>query len=1429
MISFYLTNSKKLRSIVRWTMLSVMCALSQITLAQTTPTITLGTYNPDVQVSQLKFTEPTIVIKDGSGTTITGRFRITYKMRGATEYTTDKDGRTITTDPVTGTTITQFYGRPIIGDKKGTATVEITATPLETYTSLYTSATTSYPINVAAPTVTATVSPKENMGAVVGQTIPTPTFTLSYKDNTASADSHDVTSNFTITGSVTAGSEFITLGTSTITANAAGTATITYTFTPKAGYEGTYNTFTKDVTVTVSPFTSKLKTQVVFPVQNMDIYRWPSNFYVQAFKVYDEYGNDVTSSFNPVYRYENLSDNPVVFKYWIDWWNDTDRGYVRVYNSYDRYSQQSGVPATINVHATATSNSNLYENATDGYFTLNILKRVPTMIFDVDPSTRNISAGTEYTPETISKVTRAEFVEPDGTTSVLTYGGNNGGDTFAYSFAFLKSDVDAGKVSLTGIESWRISTQTINGKEWTYINAIDGWGNNTNWKIVFNESGSYEMLYQLVPWNHVKWDIGENQIVTNKVTDKITGYMTITPKEHVVYVNAPFNEPGVYITDDFGSDIKDKFKLTYTLSDPNNTGTTIDATTGEVTIGGNIGTVIVTVTATDNTGTNKYATLTDTYVIHVMDSTGKFAYEIIDSLQPTDLDQGKLRFTGAGTVPGGYTIDGVPGLIVKIGNTTDTEWRVTDYNGRLVSYDGNLELDATTGIPTGGTYYELTPRTNGFLTIDANLSANSNTTLLRVADGAIVSKEVYTPTADLTGEATFKYPLIAGDTYYLYTEGTGGNVTDHYLHGIAYTPAWIISATNESPVTQATAFVNGYTGTLPNLIKWESTLVTFSTTTNGVATINATTGFVKPIKGGTETVSAKVTSGEKPLVYKNPIYELVVADIPTYVVQDLDVLSPGDTISTTNHTTRITMTVGGWEDGVGPYYKMVKGSDGILTPTDPQIDSWKVAKEDLIRNQIDGFVFQSQGAINPTDENSLVYSSSGKSLTDLSNLNTFNLPCRGTYLRFEPRESGVLMVYVLQSGACDWDSGKSDNNPDYKYMKYRPLFITDETGQSVTLDNSWKYDGSNLAYSSANPNYGHTGYYTINTCRANYADQTWDWSKFIGPDGAKTSIENAWKDKTTSTIQEVVKLANGGYTTITKAYVRYTLQVKAGKSYYVFQNGSKLGFAGFAFVPTGWTASRDAQYAADPTYNPVTETVNLDQSKAYTVPTAEKNNVKVTINRNFSAGVWNSICLPFSVSETQFKEVFGEDANILTYDSLAKDTFYFKQHTYHMIEAGRPYLVRSTKDITNLTFNNVTIETGITAPKGAVTSGGLTFKGLFAPEQLGPYSYYVNGKLYHTTTTVANPMPSYRAYFYNESGTEVLAKSMSLMEASGMADVELGAMDVISTDISTVIDNRTDNGHVYNMQGQVVRSGSTDLNGLPKGIYVVNGRKTVVQ
>lgn len=88
--------------------------------------------------------------------------------------------------------------------------------------------------------------------------------------------------------------------------------------------------------------------------------------------------------------------------------------------------------------------------------------------------------------------------------------------------------------------------------------------------------------------------------------------------------------------------------------------------------------------------------------------------------------------------------------------------------------------------------------------------------------------------------------------------------------------------------------------------------------------------------------------------------------------------------------------------------------------------------------------------------------------------------------------------------------------------------------------------------------------------------------------------------------------------------------------------------------------------------------------------------VNVTLKRKFLNKRWAGICLPFSVSEHQVKEIFGENSSIITFDSIRADknginpvtrekedqsrTIHFTRHVAQIIEAGRPYFIYPNVD-----------------------------------------------------------------------------------------------------------------------------------------------------
>lgn len=187
---------------------------------------------------------------------------------------------------------------------------------------------------------------------------------------------------------------------------------------------------------------------------------------------------------------------------------------------------------------------------------------------------------------------------------------------------------------------------------------------------------------------------------------------------------------------------------------------------------------------------------------------------------------------------------------------------------------------------------------------------------------------------------------------------------------------------------------------------------------------------------------------------------------------------------------------------------------------------------------------------------------------------------------------------------------------------------------------------------------------------------------------------------------------------------------------------------------------------------------------------------------------FNTICLPFALSNAQLEEVFGVgyDLEELTGSSLAGDelTLSFDQVT--SLEAGKPYLLQPSVEVTNPSFEGVTI--GATAPVDIETSL-IDFKGTFYPTELEVGNHNIlclgaSNSLFWPNTS--NPIKGFRAYF-EVKGDAKKAKAARIVKKEDQAQ----AIDNIENSNPAqkrilngqlVIEK---NGTLYNAQGQIVK------------------------
>ena len=223
--------------------------------------------------------------------------------------------------------------------------------------------------------------------------------------------------------------------------------------------------------------------------------------------------------------------------------------------------------------------------------------------------------------------------------------------------------------------------------------------------------------------------------------------------------------------------------------------------------------------------------------------------------------------------------------------------------------------------------------------------------------------------------------------------------------------------------------------------------------------------------------------------------------------------------------------------------------------------------------------------------------------------------------------------------------------------------------------------------------------------------------------------------------------------------------------------------------------------------------VTLDEtSKSYSAPSI--GSAEVHLKRTFSAGSWNSLCVPFAISEAEVKTQFGNDAKVAAFTGATATTLQFSSCTD--IEAGKPYLVYIPEGAnkSEFTFKGVTAFAG--QPTDVEQHGSAnektTFHGYFHKSTAPKGSYVLRKNLvYHLVSDM--DIKGFRAVLIDGPATQRVFTQWSL--------------DGTTTGIGNIDATVIQRFNVYNTNGQMVRHAATSLDDLPHGVYIVNGKKVI--
>lgn len=616
-------------------------------------------------------------------------------------------------------------------------------------------------------------------------------------------------------------------------------------------------------------------------------------------------------------------------------------------------------------------------------------------------------------------------------------------------------------------------------------------------------------------------------------------------------------------------------------------------------------------------------------------------------------------------------------------------------------------------------------------------------------------------------------------------------------------------------------------------------------TSPGVVKVDAKTGKIEAVSEGTAKIRVVVT-GEN-LESTTALITVEVDDPAMYRVKGPE---SGETYGNQkrmwNQDGTLSVVLGGW---MFPNPVTTNGPES--SPQGPSAEGlsakyhwgpgaskakWKLTGFDYYVAGDNNKNARQENGSNALPETTNIYSADFVKYKGTIKDNMFNVPCSGSYLEFNPVTNGKVTVHIFQNGAFDAKT-TTKNGTEIKEYQYRPqrrVFVMDEAGNFVestahiestngkptggiqTIDKyKWDLDSKTLTIEDVRHHF-------------NGIPTTFDMT-------AEAFKNNVYESNLSTDLVPNAAAGKGngsmGWSVLADSPVTYTFNVKAGKTYYLYNFGSKIGFYGFSFDED--------------------ETKPIVDVKDYDAETANANNVvektldghvaQVKIERKMVANRWTTCVLPFSLNRQQVDAIFGpaysatakEGTQILYFDHVEGNKAYFVRHAYNTIVAGKPFLIKPTKEVTSINtadvkdYPYVTIEN--TEPAKWCESNGYVWTSSYNTMNIVKNDYFIgasDGK-FKAYSGTSGTVKGFRGFLKadHSAGTKPMMLSISTSSITdGNEGETTGIEDLIINADGELIPA---NCRVYNINGQLVSEDANSFQSLPSGIYIINGKKYI--
>lgn len=221
-----------------------------------------------------------------------------------------------------------------------------------------------------------------------------------------------------------------------------------------------------------------------------------------------------------------------------------------------------------------------------------------------------------------------------------------------------------------------------------------------------------------------------------------------------------------------------------------------------------------------------------------------------------------------------------------------------------------------------------------------------------------------------------------------------------------------------------------------------------------------------------------------------------------------------------------------------------------------------------------------------------------------------------------------------------------------------------------------------------------------------------------------------------------------------------------------------------------------------------------------TLPIAQEG-VDVKVTRTISANNWNTICLPFDMSEAQVEAAFGSGYELAEFDDYevtgTQITIKFTSATPDkngiLLSANTPYIIKTESQISQFTVDEVDIdadeEEAISFNTKKLKDATGIFYGTLKAGTVIPSDnlFLSNNKFWYSTGTTT--IKGFRAYLWID---DFKSSSPAPTFVVNGETTRINELNIVDGD-----------GRIYNLNGQHIE------NPTKKGVYIQNGKKVVMK